>query len=89
MQKNDELCGGTSRENTAASIQKLVEDIMRRAIDPWFKRTNTRRLALAGGLFANVRLNLAESLPVDEVFVFPAMGDDGLAYRRSEALTAI
>ena len=38
------------------------------------------QLALAGGLFANVRLNrlLAESLPLDEVFIFPAMGDDGL-----------
>jgi carbamoyltransferase len=35
---------------------------------------------LGGGLFANVRLNrlLAESCPLDEVFVFPAMGDDGL-----------
>jgi carbamoyltransferase len=35
---------------------------------------------MAGGVFANVRLNrvLAESLPLDEVFVFPPMGDDGL-----------
>ena len=34
-----------------------------------------------GRLFSNVRLNqrLAETLPVDEIFVFPAMGDDGLA----------
>jgi len=32
------------------------------------------------GCSRNVRLNrlLAESLPLDEVFVFPAMGDDGL-----------
>ena len=77
----DALCRGTSRENIAASIQKLVEDIIPRAIAHWLKHTNTRRLALAGGLFANVRLNrlLAESLPVDELFVFPAMGDDGLA----------
>jgi carbamoyltransferase len=32
-------------------------------------------------LFANVRLNrlLAETLPLDEMFVFPAMGDDGIA----------
>jgi len=46
----------------------------------WLARSGARKLALAGGLFANVRLNrlLAESLPVDEVFVFPAMGDDGL-----------
>jgi len=77
----DELCHGASREAIAASIQKLVEDIIPRAIEYWLKRTNTRRLALAGGLFANVRLNrlLAESLPLDELFVFPAMGDDGLA----------
>src|SRR6202022_4647315 len=35
---------------------------------------------LAGGVFANVRLNrlLAESLPLDEVFIVPPMGDDGL-----------
>lgn len=82
MQKTfDKICRGASREDIATSIQKLVEDIVPRAIEYWLKRTNTRRLALAGGLFANVRLNrlIAESLPVDEVFIFPAMGDDGLA----------
>lgn len=72
---------GHSRENIAASIQKLVETLIHGAIRHWLSRTRTRRLALAGGLFANVRLNrlLAESLPLDEVFIFPAMGDDGLA----------
>ena len=47
----------------------------------WLERTGARKLALAGGLFANVRLNrlLAETLPLDEVFIFPAMGDDGLS----------
>ena len=41
-----------------------------------------RRLGLAGGFFANVRLNqrLVEELPMDEVFIFPAMGDQGQAY---------
>ena len=35
---------------------------------------------MAGGLFANVRLNrlITETLPLDEVFIFPAMGDEGL-----------
>jgi carbamoyltransferase len=39
-----------------------------------------RRLGLAGGVFANVRLNrlLAETLPVDEIFIVPPMGDEGL-----------
>ena len=47
----------------------------------WLARTGARKLAMAGGLFANVRLNrlIAETLPLDEVFVFPAMGDEGLS----------
>ena len=54
----------------------------------WLARSGARRLALAGGLFANVRLNrlLAESLPLDEVFIFPAMGDDGLPVGAALAL---
>jgi carbamoyltransferase len=75
------ICRGHSRETIAASIQQLAEDLISGAVGYWLNRTNTRRLGLAGGLFANVRLNrlLAETLPVDEVFIFPAMGDDGLA----------
>jgi carbamoyltransferase len=82
MQKSfDEIFRATPREDIAASIQALVESIIPRAIGHWLERTSTRRLGLAGGLFANVRLNrlIAESLPLDEVFIFPAMGDDGLA----------
>jgi carbamoyltransferase len=75
------ICRGHTRETIAASIQKLVEDLMSGAVGQWLARTQSRRLALAGGLFANVRLNrlLAETLPLDEIFIFPAMGDDGLA----------
>src|SRR5262249_19217032 len=41
----------------------------------------SRYLGLSGGVFANVKLNrlLAEQLPLDEVFVFPAMSDEGLS----------
>jgi carbamoyltransferase len=76
-----EICRGQSRESIAASIQKLVEQRMLQAIGYWLSRTGTHHLAVAGGLFANVRLNrlLAESLPIDEIFIYPAMGDDGLA----------
>jgi len=75
------LCRGHSRETIATSIQQLVEDLISGAVGYWLERTKARRLGLAGGLFANVRLNrlLAETLPVEEVFIFPAMGDDGLA----------
>jgi carbamoyltransferase len=76
-----DVCRGHDRETIAASIQAVVEDFICRAIRHWLKVTQTRHLALAGGLFSNVRLNqrLAETLPLDEIFVYPAMGDDGLA----------
>jgi carbamoyltransferase len=75
------LCKGHDRETIAASIQKVAEDFTVQSVRHWLDRTGARRLALAGGLFANVRLNrlLAETLPLDEVFVFPAMGDEGLS----------
>lgn len=75
------ICAGESREAIAASIQKVTEDLMLATVRLWLERTKVRRLGLGGGLFANVRLNrlLAESCPLDEVFVFPAMGDDGLS----------
>jgi carbamoyltransferase len=72
---------GQDRETIAASIQKVTEDTIHEAVRHWLQKTGARRLGLAGGLFANVRLNrlLAETLPLDELFVFPAMGDDGIA----------
>ena len=75
------ICQGHSRETIAASIQKVVEDFVLRSIQHWLVRAQTRRLGLGGGLFANVRLNreLAEKCPIDEIFIFPAMGDGGLS----------
>jgi carbamoyltransferase len=69
-----------TRENAAASVQALLEWGIHESVQRLLERHGVRRLGLAGGVFANVRLNrlLAESLPVDEVFVVPPMGDDGL-----------
>ena len=74
------ICAGAKRETVAASIQKVAEDLMLDAARHWLGRTKVRHLGLGGGLFANVRLNrlLAEQCALDEVFIFPAMGDDGL-----------
>ncbi len=68
------------REDVAASIQKVLEDDMLELVRRLIGRYPARRLGLAGGVFANVRLNriLAEQLALDEIFIFPAMGDDGL-----------
>jgi carbamoyltransferase len=68
------------RENAAASVQALLEETIRQSVGRLLEKHRVRRLGLAGGVFANVRLNrlLAETLPVDEVFIVPPMGDDGL-----------
>jgi carbamoyltransferase len=72
---------GHDRETIAASMQKVAEDVIQDVVRHWLRRTGLRRLGLAGGLFANVKLNrlLAESLSLEEIFIFPAMGDDGIA----------
>jgi len=71
---------GVSREDAAASIQKVLEDKMLLSLSRLLARHKARRLGLAGGVFANVRLNrvLAEGLPIEEIFIFPAMGDEGM-----------
>ncbi len=72
---------GWLREDLAASIQALSEDITRRYVRYWMKRTGHHNLAIAGGLFANVRIN-EELLQLDtsgSLFVHPGMSDEGLA----------
>ena len=72
---------GWTREDLAASIQVHCEDVVRRYVGHWARRTGLRDLALAGGIFANVRINEeVYRLPeVDRVFIHPHIGDGGLA----------
>ena len=67
-------------EDAACSIQQLLERTVRDSVKALLERTGANRLALAGGIFANVRLNqlLAELPGVEETFIFPAMADDGI-----------
>src|SRR5215813_5282317 len=71
---------GLGREDYAATVQKVLEDVMLHSIRQLLARNPARHLGLSGGVFANVKLNrlLAEELDLNEVFIFPAMGDDGL-----------
>ena len=64
------------------NLQKLTEDLMIEFInDLHVKFPSYTKLALSGGLFGNVKLNQKiNELPwVDEIYVYPAMGDDGLS----------
>jgi carbamoyltransferase len=68
-------------EDLAASMQQVLEDIACDYIKHWVRRTGCDRLALAGGVFANVKLNqrIHELKEVRTLFVHPGMGDEGLA----------
>jgi len=68
-------------EDLAASIQTVSEEVAREYVRYWVKKTGLRNVALAGGLFANVRINeeILEIPEVERVFVHPGMSDEGLA----------
>lgn len=72
---------GRPREDVAAWVQRGTEQVLLEGIRRWRVAAGADRLALAGGVFANVRLNgLLGALPgVIALHVFPHMGDGGLA----------
>ena len=72
---------GVAREDVAAWVQRGAESILLAGVARWLEETRCDRLALAGGVFANVLLNgRLGALPgVRAVHVFPHMGDGGLA----------
>jgi carbamoyltransferase len=65
----------------ASSVQMHLEEVAVPYIQHWVRKTGKRNVCLSGGVFANVILNqrVAELEEVDNMFVFPAMGDGGLA----------
>ncbi len=68
-----------SREDIASSAQKTLEEVVCALAADLGEFGG--KLAVAGGIFANVKLNqrLCELPNVRELFVFPNMGDGGLA----------
>jgi len=70
-----------SREEIAAGFQQNLEVEFSKFISYWIKKTNFSHIALAGGLFANIKLNqkIHELKEVKEIFITPHMGDGGAA----------
>ena len=70
-----------SHEDLSASVQALLEESVCAFADYWVRKSGIPNVALAGGVFANVKLNqrIHELDSVDQIFVHPGMGDDGLA----------
>ena len=92
VDKNPLLCDGSHSykpEDLAYNGQLVFEEKVLQLID-FYHLTfpNIKNIALAGGVFANVKLNkkINELKWVDEVFIAPPMGDEGL--NLGAALTA-
>ncbi len=85
------LLMGFKREDVAAGVQKLLEEVMIKYVRDMLREFHSdfpAKLALSGGIFANVRLNqkIAELKGVSKLYVFPHMGDGGLAMGAAFAL---
>ena len=70
-----------SREEVASAAQEVLEDAVTAFVEHWVRHTHCGTVAVAGGVFANVRLNQAIAALdcVDTLWVYPHMGDGGLA----------
>jgi carbamoyltransferase len=88
-----ELAANYRREDVAAAAQATLEAVLCGWISESIRRyspTGRTKIALAGGVFGNVKLNqrIRELPCVDNIFVFPAMSDGGLPLGAVLALLA-
>lgn len=72
---------GVQREHVAAGIQRHAEELLVEMVRHYISLTGIRKVALAGGVHANVRVNqkIAEIQGIERVSIFQHMGDGGLA----------
>jgi carbamoyltransferase len=72
----------------AGGVQLFTEELLCRWIQNAVRKTGIRTIALAGGVFMNVKANkrIMELPEVDRIFVFPSCGDEstsiGAAFQR-------
>lgn len=68
-----------AKRDVAAAYQRVLEEIGVETVRYWLQKTGLKKIAMSGGVHANVKFNqrLREIPEVDEVFVYPNMGDGG------------
>jgi carbamoyltransferase len=68
-------------EQFAYMAQRVLEKSAAALAEEALKRTGLKRMAVAGGVFSNIKMNmrLVELPGLERLFVFPHMGDGGLA----------
>lgn len=78
LRRFDAVCGG---------LQRFIEEFITQWVRNCIKATGIKKVALAGGLFMNVKLNktIMELPEVEDLFVYPSCGDEtnamGAAYQ--------
>ena len=70
-----------SREEVSAAAQQVLEEAVVPFVAHWISQTGCGHVAVAGGIFANVKLNqrIAALSSLESLWVMPHMGDGGLA----------
>jgi len=73
-----QLLAGKRFDTIAAGAQKFIEDILVRWVSNAVRETGIHKVACAGGVFMNVKANLAllEIPEVEDLYVFPSCGDE-------------
>jgi carbamoyltransferase len=68
-------------EQFAAMAQRVLEKCVLALATAALAKTGHKRIAAAGGVFSNIKMNmkLAAQREVENIYVFPHMGDGGLA----------
>lgn len=76
-----QLATTAAREDVAASVQDTLEKLTIQALEKIVNRHPAKNLGVSGGVFANVKLTqrIDEYFNFDEIFVYPAMSDQGEA----------
>ncbi len=78
--KLNKITKGMKREDVAAVAQRRFEEVITQLISAAVDRTGIHDVAMAGGCFANVKLNqrILELPNVKSIFIHPHMGDGGI-----------
>ncbi|HZO59535.1 MAG TPA: carbamoyltransferase C-terminal domain-containing protein [Solirubrobacterales bacterium] len=83
-------CGHLSIEELSAGAQRILEETFVSTVRDSHDRYGLSHVLLAGGTFANVRLNqkILEIPGIESVYVHPNMGDGGIAVGAALLLAA-
>jgi carbamoyltransferase len=75
------LAGRFAKRDVAAAYQRVLEEVATKTVAYWLEKTGLTKVAVSGGVHANVKLNqrIREISGVESVFVYPNMGDGGCA----------